>query len=135
MKYCTNCGKKINEGADICLNCGKFVSKVPNNNTNKNPGITIAVIGMVLALLGFVITLIFALLIDSAKYEILGEDLFVKIVFSIMLILISLSPSVPGLILSLIGEKKEKSIYGIIGLIASIISILLNIALFIYLIY
>ncbi len=25
MKYCPNCGKKLNEGADVCLNCGKVV--------------------------------------------------------------------------------------------------------------
>jgi TM2 domain-containing membrane protein YozV len=26
MKYCSNCGKKLKEGQDVCLNCGKVVS-------------------------------------------------------------------------------------------------------------
>ena len=25
MNYCPNCGAKLNEGADVCLNCGKMV--------------------------------------------------------------------------------------------------------------
>ncbi len=25
-KYCTNCGKELKEGADICLNCGKIIN-------------------------------------------------------------------------------------------------------------
>ena len=24
--YCSNCGNKLNEGADVCLNCGKMVN-------------------------------------------------------------------------------------------------------------
>lgn len=26
-KFCTNCGKEINEGADFCLNCGVAIKK------------------------------------------------------------------------------------------------------------
>lgn len=26
-KFCTNCGRELKEGADICLNCGKIVDK------------------------------------------------------------------------------------------------------------
>ena len=28
MKYCTNCGSELKEGADVCLNCGKTVEKI-----------------------------------------------------------------------------------------------------------
>lgn len=34
-KYCSNCGNELNNGADICLKCGKIV----NENINKNNGI------------------------------------------------------------------------------------------------
>ena len=30
--FCQGCGKKVNEGADICLNCGRYVSKTVVNN-------------------------------------------------------------------------------------------------------
>ncbi len=28
MKYCTNCGKELKEGADVCLSCGKVIKEV-----------------------------------------------------------------------------------------------------------
>ena len=27
MSYCSSCGNEIKEGADICLNCGKLISR------------------------------------------------------------------------------------------------------------
>ena len=30
-KYCTNCGKEINEKQDVCLNCGVTIKKQNNN--------------------------------------------------------------------------------------------------------
>ena len=32
-KFCTNCGKELKEGADICLNCGKLINH--ENETKK----------------------------------------------------------------------------------------------------
>ena len=34
MKYCTNCGGKLNEGTKFCTNCGENISK---NNPEKEP--------------------------------------------------------------------------------------------------
>ena len=31
MKYCSNCGKKVNENQDVCLNCGIALKKQPKN--------------------------------------------------------------------------------------------------------
>ncbi len=31
-KFCPNCGAELNEGADVCLKCGKRVTKENNNN-------------------------------------------------------------------------------------------------------
>ena len=36
-KYCTNCGKELKEGADICLNCGKMINGQTKVETNKDP--------------------------------------------------------------------------------------------------
>lgn len=33
-KFCTNCGKELNESSDICLNCGKFIENKTNTSTN-----------------------------------------------------------------------------------------------------
>lgn len=34
-KFCSNCGKEIQENQDVCLNCGVTIRK--NNNINNNP--------------------------------------------------------------------------------------------------
>ncbi len=36
MKYCSNCGKELKEGADVCLNCGKVINS-PKVNKNVSP--------------------------------------------------------------------------------------------------
>ena len=37
-KYCTNCGAELNNGADICLKCGKIVNEnVKRVNVNTDP--------------------------------------------------------------------------------------------------
>ncbi len=35
MKYCSNCGKELKEGADVCLNCGKVINKRITKTENK----------------------------------------------------------------------------------------------------
>ena len=34
-KFCSNCGNKLNENADICLKCGVLIDKKDNNNNVK----------------------------------------------------------------------------------------------------
>ena len=34
-KFCTNCGKELDENAALCLNCGVLVGNTTNNNQNK----------------------------------------------------------------------------------------------------
>ncbi len=39
-KFCSNCGKELKDGADICLNCGKNINSSQNDekiSKNKNP--------------------------------------------------------------------------------------------------
>lgn len=66
-KFCPNCGKEINENADICLNCGVTIDKSnrvvnTNNNQNKKKGLpTWAIVLIVLACVGIPV-IIFALL-------------------------------------------------------------------------
>ena len=51
-KYCSNCGKELKEGADICLNCGKVIN---HNNYNYNTGksrIAAGILGILLGAFG-----------------------------------------------------------------------------------
>lgn len=49
MKFCTNCGNELREGADICLHCGKFiVRQTPRKQENKNTARTLGILALCL---------------------------------------------------------------------------------------
>lgn len=68
MKYCPNCGKKLEENADICLKCGKLIN---NNYNDKRKNSSIGPIGIVLivifCLISFMVMIFsfLVLIIDS----------------------------------------------------------------------
>ncbi len=83
-KFCSNCGKELNEEQDICLNCGQMVKKSPRENNQMNTTNGLAIAGFVLSIIGFVLSIF-----------------IVGIFFCIV-----------GLVLSIIGLTKTKSLNG-----------------------
>ena len=59
-KYCTNCGNKVNEEADVCLKCGKYLTKdeIKKNNKIGPIGIIIIIIASIIAIAFMIITFI-----------------------------------------------------------------------------
>ena len=57
-KFCTNCGKELKEGADICLNCGKIVNKEEEKvepkkvNPNAKSKVAAGILGIFLGCFG-----------------------------------------------------------------------------------
>ncbi len=51
MKYCPNCGKELNEGADVCLHCGKVIKK-GNIQRNGKSKILAGLLGIFFGYLG-----------------------------------------------------------------------------------
>lgn len=135
MKYCTNCGNKINEEADICIKCGKFINRVPNTKNSINSGEVFSIVGMILGIFGFLIILLLSLGVDAGRNELMNESLLVKIFAALFIALIPLAPTIPGLVFSIMGTKKKKTMYGIIGLVLSLLSLLFIIGAFAYIIW
>ena len=83
-KFCQNCGHALQEGQDVCLNCGLVVNKsnTTNNNTKTTNGLAIA--GFTLSIIG----------------------LFLSI------FIVGIFPCIIGLVLSIIGLIKSKNING-----------------------
>ena len=84
-KFCSNCGKELDERADICLNCGVLVNKTINNNisSNANNGkkkglpawaIVLIVVGSVI-LIPLIIIVLFRLFVFDAIKEDAGKYL------------------------------------------------------------
>ena len=53
-KFCSNCGAELNEGADVCLKCGKKVNggNSTNNDPNAKSKVVAGVLGILLGSLG-----------------------------------------------------------------------------------
>ena len=54
-KYCSNCGKELNEIQDVCLNCGVIVKKLNQNDEKIDKR---AVVGFILSLISIIAWLI-----------------------------------------------------------------------------
>lgn len=53
MNYCSNCGKKVNENQDVCLNCGVNLKKNKKiDNVNGKSKITAGILGIFLGCFG-----------------------------------------------------------------------------------
>ena len=54
MKYCTNCGNKLEEGQQVCLNCGSIVDYTKNPKSKETGGKSKIAAGLLGIFLGFV---------------------------------------------------------------------------------
>ena len=50
-KYCSNCGKKLEEGQNICMNCGV---RVNSDNVDNNKIDKFALVGFILGLVSII---------------------------------------------------------------------------------
>ena len=51
-KYCTNCGKELNENQDVCLNCGIATKKINTHNPGTKSKLASGLLGIFLGSLG-----------------------------------------------------------------------------------
>lgn len=111
MKYCSNCGKELKEGADICLNCGKLVNNQQKKNKNIEKGLSIAslVLGIISILWTFIMILGYEQAIETIKVEYYYNETIIYVMFYyIGYTLFSLTPSIISLVLGLMSIKKKK---------------------------
>ena len=122
MKYCSNCGKELKEGADICLNCGKLVNKQQKKNKNIEKELSIAslVLGIISILWTFIMILGYEQAIETIKVEYYYNETIIYVMFYyIGYTLFSLTPSIISLVLGLMSIKKEKNAMSTAGIILS----------------
>ena len=55
-KYCSNCGSELNDGADICLKCGKIVGNknqtIKNTDPDAKSKLVAGILGIILGCFG-----------------------------------------------------------------------------------
>ena len=76
-KFCSNCGKELNENADICLKCGVLVNNKNNNlssGINKKKGFPVWAIVLIVVGCVMIIPLLIALFVGIFAYNIVKEN-------------------------------------------------------------
>lgn len=129
-KFCSNCGKELKDGADICLNCGVLINKDVKLKKNKVPGRGLSIAGMILGILAVLI----ALGCVSEIFEYGYLEYYYSTSELITDLFVYFAISITGLILSIVGFNKTKSGFNISGIILNSVANLVNIILFIYII-
>ena len=133
--YCIKCGSKIEKKTRFCPNCGTENSKQDNNFVTQeqylrqnNSGInSLSIIGFILGLIAVVLSSIFLSLSLNEHYQ---HDNYLGLLFVIGLL--SGIFFLVGLILSIVGTAKKPNALGIIGIVFSVISLIIDISVVIY---
>ncbi len=115
--YCTNCGNKIEEGADVCIHCGKLLKKEVVAIQKKHSGFSVA--ALVLGIIGVFIGFCCLIEIETAISEIEMEDFASKIGYIIGYTMIPMILAVLSFIFSLVDLKNKKNGFNIAGLVLS----------------
>ena len=136
-KFCSNCGKELKEGSDVCLNCGVML----NGKNNKIPGNGVSIAGMILGIISAFWAFMQILSSGNIEYSLMNlprsyiyetSISFVLITFGLGYTLFSLIPSLVGLPLSITGFSKQKSGKNIAGIILNSVALIVSIIMFIY---
>lgn len=122
-KFCSNCGKEINENAVICVNCGVAVNNMVSNK-KKTPGKGLGIASMVLGIIaifyGMISILMSTVLLMAGEYFYFEEKIIVSIVFNFLPFILSII----GISLGLGSISKVKSGMNITGIILNTITII-----------
>lgn len=125
--YCSNCGKKVVEGADFCTGCGKLLPKSSSNNNGvtgskeTKPGQGMAIASLVLGILGVLYCFqAFSNIDDGINLLFYYTEVAEKIGFIIGYILVQSIFGTLAICFSISSKKKQKSGFNTAGFWLSI---------------
>lgn len=125
-KFCSHCGKEVNENAVVCVNCGCAIdgtlitkTKIPG----KGLGIASMVIGIIAVFYGMFSMLISTVIISLDEFYYFEE----KIAFAIICNFLPIVLSIIGLSLGCSSIFKTKTGMNITGIILNAITLLISI--------
>lgn len=138
MNFCINCGEKLKENADICLNCGRLVNKQQKNNKKiKVPGKGISISGMIIGIIASIWTFFEVVALANVNYfiefysDIIETNLdLISFIFGYTIL--SFIPSIVGFCLSGFGFMKKKSGLNITGIILNSLSLVITLCIISY---
>lgn len=140
MKFCPNCGKELKEGADICLECGKFLTRQPSQiivkEKTKNTGKGKAITSLVLGIVAVFWSLSMLAGIEEGTETLIVEyyynpNIIYLLSFYIGYTLFALTPGIIGIIMGIKSKKQKNSKMATAGIILTSIALISCIFVFI----
>lgn len=125
--FCTNCGNKIEEGADVCVHCGKLLKQTQTQPVARKKYSGLSIAAMVLGIIGVFFSISCLSEMDMAIEEMIAFDVSAgRFGFIIGYLLIPMIFGILSLIFSIIEFKKSKNGMNIAGLSLSILIFVLE---------
>jgi Predicted membrane protein len=124
-KFCSNCGKKVDELAVICVNCGVPIANISATldtqvKEKKGKGIASMILGIV--------SVVYAIMAFSAmgEFEVMIAAEGYSVAVAVGAVLIQMSTGIVGLCLGVSERKKKKNGFNGSGFWLSIIGIAIS---------
>lgn len=127
MKYCSNCGNKLKEGADVCLNCGQYIIKnnaselIDYKKQSKNgKSVASLILGSISIFWSLLMVISLPLGIETVSYY---YNIVEILAFCFGYSLFAFIPSIISLILGGFSLREKKSGISLAGIITSALSL------------
>ena len=102
--FCGNCGKKLNEGQDVCLNCGTIVNKPKKNDKFAIAGFVLgltSIITWLLPLVGYPTTICGIVFSAKGLKSNNKNKALAGLILSIIFAVFTLGNSIAGMLIAL----------------------------------
>ena len=124
--FCPKCGNKIDGSKSFCPDCGEKIKKIEKEEIREavheqkinGLGITGFIVGMIAIIIGIILMILVS---TGNRYATWGDALVY-----IILGLVSGFLAITGLVFSILGLSKKKDAFGVIGIITSVITFILD---------
>ncbi|MBE6157825.1 MAG: zinc ribbon domain-containing protein [Firmicutes bacterium] len=129
--FCSQCGKKLDEGAVFCSGCGYKLGDIPVNNTTTStstPGKGKSVASLVLGIFGVLLGLLYliaCLEIEQSSLVQISESYAFRFGYALGSVLLPIICAIIGVCLSASARKQKKTGLNTAGLVLSIITFVL----------
>ena len=130
--FCPKCGNKINTSKPFCPDCGTKI-KIPERKQEEyieeqfeyRPSSVngFSITGLVLGSISIILSIILLILVCNTNINSIS---FADVIVFIILGLTSGIISISGLITSIVGMAKKKDVFGIMGIVLSAFTIIID---------
>lgn len=133
--YCSNCGNKIDENADVCLKCGTFLKKNATQSKDSTPKVGKGIASLVLGIIALFFCISAFSAFDRIDAPLMDYDGTSRIGFAVGFILIQTIFAVLGFCLAVVERANNKNGFNTAGFWLGIVSFLCIAIQFIFVLF